>query len=401
MIWRLRIVSLFIVGTFAFIAFWYYRYYVAPKPHGVIVFVVPGLTPEIIGHYKAKNNDLNPFISAQSSDFAVVDHTALISCGIDSASVMTYFATGITALANQLGYDPQGNRLDNLLYKAQRAGRLVGIISTESLVAPQVAAFYAHTHNAQDREDLARQLFDSTTISSIMGGGAAELKQTPSDQSRDLLKEACLLDYNIMMNQKELDDLPVWTWRTPWKTRKLLGLFAEQSLAPYNPEQNKDGMTPPQTPTLSAIVRKSIECLQFNLNGYFLIVHDSKIESNTRKNNYSQLLNEIEQLDQAMADARAYAGENTLILLYSPYQVFGLTQVLPNQKPSASTAIRPMTKRVKGKTVPVLLTYPGPFLPEFTFMPHYGWAAVYYDTPTNLRGFVTPYDLNALLSSEF
>ncbi|MDZ4787838.1 MAG: alkaline phosphatase [Blastochloris sp.] len=400
MIWRQRIVSLFIIGAFTLMAFWYYRYYVAPKPHGVIVFVAPGLSPRLISEYKVKHPELT-FISEQATDFTLVDHTALIGCGIDPASIMTYFSTGVTGLANQIGFDPQGNRLDNLLYAAQRAGRLVGIISTDSIVSPHVAAFYAQTRNAQDQQDLARQLFDTTTISSIMGGGASDLTQTSGDKPRNLLQEAALKDYNLIEDQQQLDNLPVWTWRTPWKTRKLLGLFSDKALPYYYPELNKKDDVSPHTPTLRAMTRKSIQCLQFNLNGYFLIVHHGKIETASRENNYPQVLNEIQQLDEAIADARAYAGENTLILLYCPYAVYGLKQVLPNTPPTASTAIRPLTKFVKGKKVPVTLTYPGPFQPQYEFTTYYGWASVYYHTPTNLKGFSTPYDLNQLLSSEF
>ncbi|NJK91876.1 MAG: alkaline phosphatase [Blastochloris sp.] len=199
--WRLRLISVLVILAFGLLAFSYYRYYVAPKPHGVIVFIVPGLNPELLGHYKVARGNQPLYISSRASDFTVVDHTSLIDCGIDPASIMTYFATGVTGLAQQLGYDPAGNRLDNLLYKAQRSGRLVGVISTESVIAPQVAAFYAHTKNVQDTEDLARQLFDSTTLSSIMGGGADDLFQSPSEKSRDLLNEAQLLNYKLITNQ--------------------------------------------------------------------------------------------------------------------------------------------------------------------------------------------------------
>jgi alkaline phosphatase len=401
--WRLRFASFFICSAFALLAFWYYRYYISPRPHGVILFVVPGIEPDLISQYKAqnKNGEESLLTSEQASDFAVVDHTALINCGIDPASIMTYFSTGVTGWGNQLGYDPQDNRLDNLLYKAQRAGRLVGIISTESVVAPQVAAFYAHTHNAADREDLARQLFDSTTINSIMGGGAADLNQSTAEKPRDLLKEAALVDYDLIQDQQQLDKLPVWTWRTPWKTRKLLGLFSEGAMPDYVPRQNATGESPCSTPLLRALVRKSIECLQFNLNGYFLVVHDGRIENACRENNYIQALNEIRQLDEAMSVARAYAGENTLILLYAPYAVPGLKQHLVGQPPTGSTVPVPLTKWIGNKKVPVERHYPGPFRPEMEFQPYQGWAAVYYKTPTYLKGFVTPYDLNEMLSAEF
>lgn len=399
--WRLRFASFFICATFTLLAFWYYRYYISPRPHGVIVFIAPGLTPELMAHYKVHNTGQDLFMSRGISDFAVVDHTALLNCGIDTASIMNYFSTGVTGWANQIGYDPQNNRLDNLLYKAQRAGRLVGIISTDSVVSPHVSAFYAHTHKAWDKEDLARQLFDSTIISSIMGGGAADLDQYSAEKPRDLLKEASLLDYDLIQDQPQLDRLPVWTWRTPWRTRKLLGLFSPAAMPGFVPDSSAASDSPGALPTLRAMVRKSIECLQFNLNGYFLVVHDGKIEEACRENNYFQVLNEIKQLDKAMSEARAYAGENTLILLYCPYAVHGLNQRLPGDDPTGSRVVRPMTRWINGQSVPVELVYPGPFRPEMEFHPYHGWAAVYYNTPTHLQGFVTPYDLNAMLTAEF
>jgi hypothetical protein len=234
-----------------------------------------------------------------------------------------------------------------------------------------------------------------------MGGGAADLDQYSSEKPRDLLKEASLLDYDLILNQQQLDRLPVWTWRTPWRTRKLLGLFAPGAIPGFVPNSQTSTENPAAMPTLRAMVRKSIECLQFNLNGYFLVVHDGKIESACRNNNYFQVLNEIKQLDKAMSEARAYAGENTLILLYCPYAVYGLKQKLPHEPATGSSLIRPVTRRIDGQAVPVQSEYPGPFRPEMEFHPYHGWAAVYYNTPTHLSGFVTPYDLNEMLTAEF
>ncbi|NJK91877.1 MAG: hypothetical protein HC904_08655 [Blastochloris sp.] len=154
-------------------------------------------------------------------------------------------------------------------------------------------------------------------------------------------------------------------------------------------------------PSLTALTRKSIQCLQFNLNGYFLVVHNGKLEKACRENNYPQAMNEIEQLEIAIAQARAYAGNNTLILLYSPYAVPGMKRKLPGEPPTGSSLTLPLTKRIKGKNEPVVLELPGPFRPELEFTPYYGWAAIYHHSPTQLPGFTTPYELHQLISAEF
>ncbi len=399
--WRLRFVSFFICSAFAVLAFWYYRYYISPRPNGVIVFIVPALTPELITNYKLVQNLNTSFIVDHATDFTVVDNTALYPLGLDTASIMSFFSTGVAGPANELGLDENNNRLDNLLYRAQRAGRLAGIISTESVISIHLAAFYAHTKKAWDKEDLSRQLIDAGSLNTIMGGGSADLNQYTAEAPRDLLKEADLNGFDLVRDNTQLEDTGVWIWRNTLKTRKLLGLFSAGPLPYVDPSlidnTNKEG----EIPTLKSMVRNSIQFLQYNLNGYFLVVHHGKIEQASRENNYPQLLQEIRELDRAMAEARSYAGPNTLILLYSPYSVQGLGIITKGEAPSGSKGILPQTRRVNGEKIPVLLEYPGPFRPEMEFNPGNGWASVYYYKPTYLKSFVTPNGLNELLTSEF
>ena len=387
--WRLRVLSLLIIGVFVAFSVYYYRYYVAPKAQGIILFVVPGLSLNYLG--LTENSDPNLTLSSteHSRRIAIIDNTSLRPYTPDPASIMSYVATGEKGLPHQLGLDAHGVPQDNILYKAQRAGRTVGLVGTTSLINSPLAAFYSHITNSDRSDDIAKQLFDSTAINVIFGGGGDTIRAVKSNGGRDLLKEAELRGYRIIRNRNELEDVPAW------RTRRLLGIFSGKNLPLYDPLAEESGHNP--YPSLSDMTRRAIQCLEFNLNGYFLVVHHGLLEEAIRENEISKVISEIRQLDQALKEARAYAGKNTLILLYCPYEVQRPTnlnnQILVTPEPAQGRRRTPLPPAEP-------LAYLGPFLPEFRPSLGFGWLSVYKETETAVDGFISPGDLSHFIEDQ-
>ncbi|MDD5262603.1 MAG: alkaline phosphatase [Methylacidiphilales bacterium] len=389
--WRLRVLSLLILGVFAAFSVYYYRYYIAPKAQGIILFVVPGLSLYNLGLTEISDSTQPLNATLHSNGVAIVDNNTLQPYTADAVSIMSFVSTGEKGLPNQMGLDANGVPQDNLLYKAQRAGRTIGIVGTGSVTAPPLAAFYAHVTNANRTEELAKQVFDSTAINVILGGGGDAIASVKSDGGRDLLKEADLRGYKIVQNRADLEDVPAW------RTRKLLGIFASQKLPYYDPLADESGQNP--YPSLPDMTRRAIQCLEFNLNGYFLVVHQGLVADALRENNIPRVISEIRQLDLALKEARAYAGKKTLILLYCPYEVQGLPRgsgqilVTTESESGRRRASEPAEERHP-------LVFLGPFLPEFRSSLGFGWLSVYKQTGAVVEGFISPGDLSHFIEQQ-
>ncbi|MGF1679264.1 MAG: alkaline phosphatase [Candidatus Methylacidiphilales bacterium] len=300
--WRVRLLSFFIVLAFAGLGYIYVRFYVTPKPHGVIVFFAPGLTLE----------NLSRAMSSPDFPPSIMDHEAVASALFfsrmkdsnpiqDVSQLYSWISTNQRGAAGSLGLDTSGNAADNLFYKAQRSGRLIGLISSDRITHPVAASFYGHIHDANDRPRLARQLLDSTQINIILGGNRNELMM---DEKRNLFEEAELSGYRLVSSPDELASVP------RWRSRRLLGLFQYPD-ALHDPE----GHT--HTPPLIEMVKVAIECLQYNIGGYFLVVvHPATpLVSDYEEVNMEMLNAHVYQLNSALLAACDYAGKSSTVIL--------------------------------------------------------------------------------------
>src|SRR5438552_9204521 len=94
-----------------------------------------------------------------------------------------------------------------------------------------------------------------------MGAGGAQFlpatKGGDRQDSRDLLLELRGNGFDIVQTRAELDAIPAW--RRP----KLVGVFSKEDLAFVNPAEARS-----QQPSLSDMVRRAIQLLQYNVGGY-------------------------------------------------------------------------------------------------------------------------------------
>ncbi|MEM6821840.1 MAG: alkaline phosphatase [Verrucomicrobiota bacterium] len=334
--------------VFAGFCFLYLRIYVAPKPHGIIVFIVPGLNLETL--HKAcearsseiKNQSL-PFFRAKTT---LVHTFSVTPAPQDPASLLSLLSTNSPTLANHIGLDTSLSPTDNLFYKAQRAGRMIGLVSNCSLLEPENAAFYAHTEDSSNQMQIAKQLFDSTTINIILGSASTNLRNV---EDRNLLEEAKLSGYRYVVDKDTLMDTP------RWRTRKLLGLFPKTS----SPEAS-----------LSDQVQVAIECLQYHLGGYFLIVTHTanKSRNGCRKGHLN--VRSVQEIEDAIDTAKNFAGEKALVLLYVPY-----TTTFQRAQHSEEEIIS---------------------FPDAENPTGLGWAVLFQDSH-EFPGFQTPCDLHQLI----
>jgi alkaline phosphatase len=236
----------------------------------------------------------------------------------DQAAAATALATGTRVNNRLIGSDSEGKALTNLIELARRTGRATGLVTNANLTDPTVAAFYAHTADQNDKAAIAHQLVESLRIDLILGGGAAdflpEAKGGHRRDERDLLLEIRRNGFDLVHSRAELEGIP--GWRRP----KIFGAFGAAELA-YADQIEARG----EQPTLSDMVRRAIELLQFNRTGYFLVVDAGLMRKAAEKNNGERTLAETVELDRAVAIARQYAGGKTAIFVCGDVGVGGPT----------------------------------------------------------------------------
>ena len=335
---RNRFLALVLLLAFLGVGVLFYVNWVVQKPFAIILFLTDNLNTSSLTAariYKGgADHRLNleslgqlGLITTQAADFAVSD----------PAAAVTAIATGQKVNNRSVGVDSAGNPLKTLIDLARERGRLVGLVTDGAVSDPTPAAFFAKSSDPLDAAAIVAQLADEPVLDVILGGGEAEFLPEHKDghrkDGRDLMLEMRRKGYDIARNSSELENPPVW--RAP----KLLGIFAPGPLA-FVDEIRAAG----SEPSLADMVKQAIQLLQFNRKGYLLIVDAGLVGRAAANNEGERMLRQIVALDDAVAAARAYAGENSLIIVAGKQSVGGLTlngYPFRNDKGIAVTGINP------------------------------------------------------------
>jgi alkaline phosphatase len=126
-----------------------------------------------------------------------------------------------------------------------------------------------------------------------------------------------------------LEDIPTW------RRTKLLGLFSQSELEYAQEVERLDDQ-----PTLSDMVRRAIELLQYNRGGYVLVVDAALIRKARDENRTAGVTSELLELDSAVATALEYAGNKAAVLVCGDTSVTPRRAVspAPEDTPVSSTA---------------------------------------------------------------
>ncbi len=72
------------------------------------------------------------------------------------------------------------------------------------------------------------------------------------------------------------------------------------------------------------MVRQAIQLLQFNRKGYLLVVDAGLVGKAATQNEAERMMKELITVDEAVGEAMAYAGENSLIIVAGKQSIGGL-----------------------------------------------------------------------------
>ena len=314
--WRNQLLALLCLLAFAGLGVLYFQHWVVQRSFGIILLIGEGLGPERIALTRAylggADNRLavdtmghSALVKNYSADFAVPDQ----------AGAATAIATGAKVNNRAISINANGKPIPTIVELARDRGRAVGLVSDKNLTNPTCAAFYAHTNNPGDTEQLALQFAEGGKIDIGLGASASEFlpqtKQGRRQDRRDLLLEMRGNGFDVVRSRAELEAIP------PWQRPKLFGAFDNDTARDAN--QNWSDAA-----SLSDMVRRAIELLQYNQSGYVLIVDAARMRETAEANNAEKTLTETAEFDRAVATARRYAGGRSTIIVCGDVAIGGL-----------------------------------------------------------------------------
>ncbi|MEO8439154.1 MAG: alkaline phosphatase [Spartobacteria bacterium] len=312
--WRNQILALLCLVTFIGLGVLYFRHWVVQKPFGIVLFIGEGLTPDRIAATRVYAGGANARLAIESLPaVALLANYSLDFAVPDEAAAATTLATGVKVNNRSLGLGPNEKRLRSIIDLAREKGRAIGVVTNGRLSDPSIAPFYAN-----GKGDLVQQLAEEKKIDIALGGGSAEFlpeaKGGRRKDGRDLFLEMRRNGYETVRTKAELESIP--QWRRP----KLLGLFSEGEMAYAN-----EIAAGSEQPALADMTRRAIELLQWNTGGYLLVVDAGLMRTAARGNQGERTLAETVELDQAVAVAQNYMGENATILVAGNFGIGGLS----------------------------------------------------------------------------
>jgi alkaline phosphatase len=316
--WRNQLLALFCLLAFAGLGVLYFQHWVARKPFGIILFIGEGLAPGRLAATRAYAGGADAHLNIDSMNHvALVNNYSKDFAVPDQAAAATAIATGAKVNNRTIAITGDKKPIKGLIELARERGRATGLVTDVKLTDPTSAAFYAHPADPNDVDSIAAEFVDGGKIDIAMGGGAAqflpETKGGERQDGRDLLLELRRNGFDIVRTRAELEAIPAW--RRP----KLLGAFSRTELAFTNQLKARS-----EQPSLSDMVRRAIELLQYNPGGYLLVVDAGLMRKAAQENNGERTLGETVELDRAVTIARRYAGQKSTIIVCGDAAIGGL-----------------------------------------------------------------------------
>ena len=223
----------------------------------------------------------------------------------DSAAAGTAMATGTKTNNGVISMDPDGNALTSILQAAEKSGKSSGLVATSTVTHATPAVFASHVQTRANEEDIAPQLLEND-VDVILGGG----KKYFNDY---LLNKAKLDGYEYVSDVQSLNEIE--------NTDKLIGLFAEDSLAPELDRETTD------EPSLQEMTAAAIDVLSNDKDGFFLMVEGSQIDWAGHANDAAWAMKDAEAFENAVQEALDFAkkDQKTLVVIAGDHDTGGMS----------------------------------------------------------------------------
>ncbi len=306
---RNQLLALIIFAVFVALGTFYIRFWTVKKPFAIIIFVSDGMSSRHLAATRLYlgGADARLNVERHFPNIALVRNDGLQFSVPDSAAAATALATGRKGKHRELSVDANGRAVPTILEIAGDRKRATGLVTTDRFTEPSTAAFFAHTANSTLRDPIAPMLLGQGGFKVLLGGGLGDFLPVEKGgfrtDGRDLFQKSGASQRDIVRTKAELENASSYCDGT------LIGLFAPGALASV--KMREAGST---EPSLSDMVRRAIQCLETDRDGYILVVDETQISRAALINDGEMLLRETAELDKAIETAIQYAGPRSLIV---------------------------------------------------------------------------------------
>ncbi|XP_062058434.1 intestinal-type alkaline phosphatase-like [Lepus europaeus] len=263
----------------------------------------------------------------------------------DSAGTATAYLCGVKANYGTIGlsaaarYDQcnttWGNEVLSVMYRAKKAGKSVGVVTTTRVQDASPAGTYAHTVNRdwysdadmpasarqEGCQDIATQLISNMDIDVILGGGRKYMfpRGTPDPEyPNDPSQTGTRLDGQNLVEEwltKHQGARYVWNRAELLQATQdssvthLMGLFEPWEMK-YETERD-----PEQDPSLLEMTEAALHLLNRNPRGFYLFVEGGRIDHGHHASNAFRALTETIMFDSAIERAGQLTSEQDTLTL--------------------------------------------------------------------------------------
>jgi len=220
----------------------------------------------------------------------------------DSAAGATALATGFKTNYESVSIDPQtGAPLETVLERAEKLGKVTGLVTTAEFWDATPAAFAAHAkhrHNEGVREQVVQH-----GIEVIAGAGFEEFGKDGAPSFETFAKT---YGYTPITTRAQLDAAT---------GPRLLAAFTQQERDADFPEAR-----------LAVLAQWAIDHLKDNPQGFFLMIEHEGTDSASHQNQSWDLRNALTSFDEAVGVALDFASQrnDTLVIVTADHETGGM-----------------------------------------------------------------------------
>ncbi|MFB5664307.1 alkaline phosphatase [Alteribacillus sp. HJP-4] len=230
----------------------------------------------------------------------------------DSAAAGTAMSSGEKTDNGMIGMSPEGESLESILQKSGKEGKATGLVATSTITHATPAVFGASVDNRDDEVSIAPQLIDNVDV--LLGGGRNNFLPESEDGNQpeeNLIEQAEQDDYSYIETKEELEEA---------ESDKLLGLFAEEEMAPHMER-------PDEEPSLADMTDGAIDSLSQDEDGFFLMVEGSQIDWAGHAHDAAWAMSDTEAFEKSVEKAIEFAEEDgeTLVVIAGDHDTGGMS----------------------------------------------------------------------------
>ena len=246
------------------------------------------------------------------SRFPVVGLSQTSSCKekiTDSAAGATAFSTGQKTYNGAIGLDKNKKPLQTILEYYAMQGKSTGLIATSSITHATPASFFAHEKSRNSENSIAAQMVDAP-VNFFAGGGQKFFDQ-------DLMEE--LVKAGFVIKTDGLDK------KISKDVTKVGYILAEDGLPKMQEGRGE---------FLKSASELSIDFLEKDEDGFFLMIEGSQIDWGGHANNADYVITEVVDFDQVIGAVLDFAEKDgeTLVIVTADHETGGFTLAAEEKK---------------------------------------------------------------------